>query len=68
MATNAEKGKASLSRMKGHLTRTINQLNKAIAAKDIRTSKINYETAMDKSTRLVKFVEELENVDRIEEA
>ena len=42
MTTNADRGKATTARLRGHLTRTLNQFNKAMAAKDIRTSKINY--------------------------
>ena len=68
MATEADKGKATTARLKRHITRTVNQLTKAMNAKDIRTSKLSYDLAMDKISRLGEFLEKLETVEGMEDA
>ena len=68
MATEAEKVKATNARLKGHITRIINQLQKAMNTKDIRTSHLSYDLVMDKISGLGEFLEKLETVEGIEEA
>ena len=67
MATEEDKGKATTDLLKGHLKRTVNQLAKAMTAKDIRTSKLSYDLAMDKISRMGKFLKKLETVEEMEE-
>ena len=49
MVTDAEKGKATSTRMKGHLTRTINQLNNAMKAKDVKQPEVEKEDSVKKA-------------------
>ena len=46
----------------------MNQLSEAMMAKDMRTSNLSYDQAMDKIARLGEFWEKLETVEGVEEA
>ena len=68
MATDAEQGKTTAARLKGHITRSLKQLQKAIDSKDLRTSQLGYNVTMDKISKLNEFLEELETIEGIDAA